>query len=90
MSDFLNHDFLHYRMEQHINLKFLVKLGKGPTDCLKLLQEVYGEATMSHVHLFEWHKCFTSGCKEVEDDPKSGQPSTTKTADNISKVNELV
>ena len=77
-------------MEQRINLKFLVKLGKGPTDCLKLLQEVYGEATMSRARLFEWHKRFTSGREEVEDDPKSGWPSTTKTADNIGKVNELV
>ena len=77
-------------MEQRINLKFLVKLGKGPTDCLKLLQEVYGEATMSRARLFEWHKRFTSGREEVEDDPKSGRPSTTKTADNIGKVNELV
>ena len=90
MSDFLNHDFSRYKMEQRINLKFLVKLGKGPTDCLKLLQEVYGEATMSCARLFEWHKRFTSGREEVEDDPKSGRPSTTKTADNIGKVNELV
>ena len=77
-------------MEQRINLKFLVKLGKGPTDCLKLLHEVYGEATMSRARLFEWHKRFTSDREDVEDDPKSGRPSTTKTADNIGKVNELV
>ena len=77
-------------MKQRINLKFLVKLGKGPTDCLKLLHEVYGEATMSRARLFEWHKRFTSGREDVEDDPKSGRPSTTKTADNIGKVNELV
>ena len=77
-------------MEQRINLKFLVKLGKGPTNCLKLLHEVYGEATMSRARLFEWHKRFTSGCEDVEDDTKTGRPSTTKTADNIGKVNELV
>ena len=74
-------------MEQRINLKFLVKLGK---DCLKLLHEVYGETAMSRARLFEWHKRFTSGREDVEDDPKSGQPSTTKTAGNIGKVNELV
>ena len=78
-------------MKQRNNLKFLVKLGKGPTDCLKLPHEVYGEATMSRARLFEWHKrFFTSGCEDVEDDPKSRRPSTTKTADNIGKVNELV
>ena len=45
---------------------------------------------MSRAPLFEWHKRFNSGLEEVEDDPKSGRPSTTKTADNIGKVNELV
>ena len=77
-------------MEQCISLKFLVKLGKGPTDCLKLLHKIYGEAMMSRAHLFEWHKRFTSGHEDVEDEPKSGWPSTTKTVDNIGKVNELV
>ena len=77
-------------MEQRINLKFLVKLGKGLTDCLKLLHEVYVKATMSRARLLERHKRFTSGRKDVEDDPNSGRPSTTKTADNIGKVKELV
>ena len=31
------------RVEQQINLKFLVRLGKTPTEALKLLQEVYGD-----------------------------------------------
>ena len=34
-------------VEQQINLKFLVRLGKTPTEALKLLQEVYGDDTMS-------------------------------------------
>ncbi|XP_066980889.1 calcium-activated chloride channel regulator 1-like [Macrobrachium rosenbergii] len=36
-------------MEQRISLKFLVKLEKGPTECLKLFQEVYGEDVMSSI-----------------------------------------
>ena len=43
-------------VEQRINLKFLVRLGQTPTEALKLLQEVYGDDTMSRTHLFEWHK----------------------------------
>jgi len=33
--------------EQRINLKFLVRFEKTPTETLKLLQEVYGDDTMS-------------------------------------------
>ena len=60
------------RMEQQINLKFLVKLRKSPTECFKLLTEVYYEDVMSRPRVFEWHKRFKSGREEVEDDPRSG------------------
>ena len=45
---------------------------------------------MSRTRVFEWHKRFKSGREEVEDDPKSGRPSTSKTAENIERVNTLV
>ena len=46
-------------VEQRINLKFLVRLGKTPTKALNLLQEVYGDDTMSRTRLFEWWKMIT-------------------------------
>ena len=45
---------------------------------------------MSRARVFEWHKRYKSGREEVEDDPKPGRPSTSKTADNIERVNTLV
>ena len=77
-------------MEQRVNLKFLVKLGKKPAECFQLLQNVYGANCMSCARVFEWHKRFKNGREEVEDDPKPGQSSTSKTADNIDRVNTLV
>lgn len=78
------------KMEQRINLKFLVKLRKSPTECFKLLKEVYGKDVMSRARVFEWHKRFKSGREEVEDDPRSGRPSTSKTDENIARVKQLV
>ena len=43
-------------VEQRINLKFLVHLGKTPTEALKLLQKVYGDDIMSRTRLSEWHR----------------------------------
>ena len=77
-------------MEQRINPKFFGKLGKNPTECFKLLKEVYGKDVISRLRVFEWHKRFKSGCKEVENDPKSGRPSTTKTVENAVRVKQLV
>ena len=52
-------------VEQQINLKFLVRQGKTSTEALKLLQEVYGDKTMSRTRLFEWHRRFKEGREEV-------------------------
>ena len=33
---------------------------------------------MSRSRVFEWHKCFVSGCMEEEDAPRSGSPFFTR------------
>ena len=76
--------------EQRINLKFLVQLGKTPSDALGMLHEVYGDETMSRSRVFEWHKRFEEGREDVEDDSRSGRPSTSSTADNVERVKQMV
>ena len=76
--------------EQRANLKFLAKLGKTPSESFAILQQVYGEETMPRTRAFEWHKRFKEGREEVEDDPWSGRPSTSRRADNIERVKQMV
>ena len=45
---------------------------------------------MSHSYVFEWHKWFKEGCKDVEDNSRSGKPSTSRTADNVERVKQMV
>ena len=45
---------------------------------------------MLKTQIFEWHKHFMKGCEEVENDPKTEQPSTMRTDENITGVNQLV
>ena len=75
---------------QRANLKFITKLGKTPSESFAMLQQVYGEQTMSHTPAFEWHKRFKEGWEEVENDPRSGRPSTSRTADIIERVKQMV
>ena len=77
-------------IEQRINLKFLVRLGKTPTETFNSLQEVYGDATMSRTRIFEWHKRFREGKEDMEDDPRSGRPTTSRTNENVERVKEKV
>ena len=77
-------------IEQRINIKFCVKLGKTATETLKMLRDVYGDSSMSRTRVFEWHKRLVEGRKDVEDDPKLGRPCTSTTDTNIKKVRQLV
>ena len=76
--------------KQQINLRFLIWLGKTPTETLKLLQEVYGDATMSRIWIFESHKRFKERRKDVEDDSRSGRPTTSRTNKNVEHMREKV
>ena len=63
--------------KQSNNLKFLVWLEKTPTETFKLLQEVYGDATMSRTWIFEWHKKFKERRVDMENDPRRRPRPTT-------------
>ena len=76
--------------ERRINLKFIVRLRNTPTEVLKLLQEVYGDDTLSRTCHFEWHRRFKEGTEEVEDDHRSGRPSTSRTNENVESVRQKV
>lgn len=78
------------KIEQRINLKFLVKLRKPPSECFQLLKEVFGDNCMSRTRVFEWHKRFSEGREEVEDDERTGRPVTSRIEENVKKVNEIV
>ena len=77
--------------EQQTNLKFLVRLGKTSTEAaLGLLQQVYENEAMSRCRVFELHKRFKEEREDVEDDPRSGRPSTSKTEENVERVRQKV
>ena len=76
--------------EQRTNLKFLVRLGKTPSEALRLLQQVYGDETMSRSQVFEWHKRFKEGRNDVEDNPSSWRPSMSRTEANVERVRQVV
>ncbi|KAJ8955411.1 hypothetical protein NQ318_003509 [Aromia moschata] len=70
-------------MEQRVNLKFLVKLGKTFTEAYALLKEVYGNEYLSRTQVFEWFKRFKEGRETTEDDPRPDGSQRQKTDENI-------
>lgn len=78
------------KFEQRCAIKFCVKLGESATVAYEKLQRAYGEHSLSRAQVFRWHKSFLEGREQVEDEPRAGRPSTSKTDDNVERVRSLV
>jgi len=77
-------------LEERINIKFCVKIGKSANETLALLIVAYGEYAMKKSSVLEWHKRFKEGREDVQDDQRSGQPKTQRTDANVDRVRTLV
>lgn len=51
-----------------------------------LLNKVFDDNFMSRAHIFEWHRRFSEGRKEVDDDERPDRPVTARIQ---GKVNEI-
>ncbi|KAJ8939342.1 hypothetical protein NQ318_005703 [Aromia moschata] len=65
-------------MEQRVNLKFLVKLGKLFAEAYAMLKEFLNGFNGKE------------GRESTQDDPRSGWPSMSKTDENIEKIGKLI
>jgi hypothetical protein len=77
-------------LEQRINIKFCVKIGKSASETLALLTLAYGEYALKKSSVFQWHRRFKEGREGVQDDPRSGQPKMQRTDANVDRVRTLV
>jgi hypothetical protein len=73
-------------LEQRINIKFQLKIGKSASETLALLRVAYGEYAMKKSNVFEWHRRCKEEQEDVQDDPRSGQPQTRRTDANVDRV----
>ena len=86
LGDFL----LLQKMEQRICIKFCVKNGIKCSETLKMLTVAYGESALSTKNVYKWYKLFQDGREDVDDEPRSGRPSTSTTDDNVEAVKKIV
>ncbi|CAN8003290.1 unnamed protein product [Ixodes hexagonus] len=77
-------------LEQRYAIKFCVKLRKNGTETLKMLRKAYGDDAMKQSQTFMWHKRFRGGRESVNDDDRSGRPSTSQTDDSVQKVRQVL
>ena len=75
--------------EQRICVKFCVKIGKSVTETFEMLKIAFREEAVGRTQMYEWWKHFKEGRTLVDNDPRSGRPSTSRTDDNVAKVREV-
>jgi hypothetical protein len=76
--------------EQRICIKFCFKLKETAAETHRMLKEAFGDNAMSQSKTCLWYKRFKDGRKSVDDDERSGPPSTSTTPENMAKVREAI
>lgn len=77
-------------MEQRACVKFCFKIGKTFTETWTLLKQAYEEDCMSRSQCHEWFKRFQSGRTSIEENSRSGRPSTSTNDENIDAVRSVI
>jgi hypothetical protein len=67
-----------------------VKVGKSITETLEMLREAFGEHSLGPTGVSDWYSRFEADRMSVEDDERSGRPSTCKATENVEKIREFI
>jgi hypothetical protein len=70
-------------------IRFLRLRGKSPAEIHCQLVEVYCANVMSLKHIWVWCTAFDNGRTDVQDEQRSGRPSTSTTDDNVCRIEGL-
>ncbi|GFV53818.1 protein GVQW3 [Trichonephila clavipes] len=76
--------------EQRCAIKLCFRLGHNATETFAKFQQAYGDSVLSRAQVFRWFKAFSEVRESIEDAPRSGRPSVSKTAENVVRVRNLV
>jgi len=71
-------------------VKICFKLEKTATETWKMLQQAFGDECMSRTQCFEWYSRFKIGRTSIDEDPRSGRPSTSTDDVHIDAVRDLI
>jgi len=63
---------------------------KSAKETHEMLKLVYGDAAVTMKTVYKWFERFRNGFESVEDEERSGRPSTSKTQGYVERVSEMI
>jgi len=66
------------------------RFGHSATETLAKLQQTYGDSDLSRARVFRWFKAISEGRVSIEEEPRSGKPSSLRTDENVDIILDLV
>jgi len=76
--------------EQHVCIKFCCLLGKTAAETVTMLREAFKGEASSQARVYEWFSRFKRGDMSLENQPRTGRPSTSRTDKNIQKIRDAI
>ena len=76
--------------DQRAAVKFCFLLGKSAAEIIVMLKTAYGDAALSKTRVYEWFSRFKNEEMSIEDQPRSGRPATSRSDENVDKINALI
>ncbi len=77
------------KLEYRSVIKFLTLEGEMPKNIPERMTRVYGDMCPSCTTVKNWARDVRCGREQVEDEPRSGRPSTAVTDENIQAVEDI-
>ena len=77
------------RKGQRVCIKFCANLGKNATETLTMIQQAFGNQSLSRARVFQWHARFKTSHTSVDDDEHTERPTSCTTAETITQIQEF-
>ena len=78
------------RNEQRVCIKLCAKLGKSATETLKMIQQSFGNQSLSLTQVFQWYTRLKTGRTSVDDGEHTGRTTSCPTPETVAWIQEFI
>ena len=76
--------------EQRVGIRFCANVGKRATETLDVIQQGFGDQSLSRTQVFQWHGRFKAGRSSVDDDEHTGRATSCTNPETVARIQEII